>query len=103
MWSKKEKDIARRAFEIALEKESLGLLSQLKEMAIAAENREDIWRMHDFLTERRKDIAQKYDFRYSVLLAVFSRLIREGWLGLDDLAGLAEDKIVKIKLMAGLE
>lgn len=103
MWSKKEKDIGRRAFEIALEKESLALLSQFKEMAIASENREDIWRIHDFLTARRRDIAQKYDFRYSVLLLVFSRLIREGWLGFADLAGLAADKLANIRLMAGLE
>ena len=43
MWSKKEKDIARRAFEMALEREGLELLSRLKEMANTAENREDVW------------------------------------------------------------
>jgi hypothetical protein len=36
MWSKKEKDIARRAFEIALEREGLDFLSKLKEMANTA-------------------------------------------------------------------
>lgn len=103
MWTKKEKDIARRAYNMALEREGKKLLERLKEMAISAKNREDIWRIHDFLTKRRKDIGQKYDYRYSVLIPVFGRLIREGWIGLDDLDGLAEDKIAKIKFMAGLE
>jgi hypothetical protein len=103
MWSKKEKDIARRAFRMALEKEGLGLLSELKEMATIARNRGDIWRIHDFLTVRRKDIDQKYDYRYSVLISVFSRLIREGWIGIDELEGLDKDKIAKIKILAGLE
>lgn len=98
MWSKKEKDIARRAFEMALEREGLELLSRLKEMANTAENREDVWQIHDFLTKRRKGIDQKYDFRYSVLINVFGRLIREGWIGIDELQGLDEDKIAKIKM-----
>jgi hypothetical protein len=103
MWSKKEKDIARRAFEMALEREGLELLSRLKEMADKARNREDVWQIHDFLTERRTEIDQKYDYRYSVLISVFGRLIREGWIGIDKLQGLDEDKIAKIKMMASLE
>jgi hypothetical protein len=103
MWSEKEKDIARRAFEIALEREGLELLSRLKEMVNKARNREDVWKIHDFLTKRRKDIDQKYDYRYSVLIPVFGRLVREGRIGLDELEGLDEDKISKIKMMASLE
>jgi hypothetical protein len=103
MWTNKEKDIARRAYERALEKECAELLRRLKKMAKAAESPEDIWRIHDLLTSRIKDIDEKYDYRYSVLIPVFGRLIREGWLGLDDLEGFAEDKIAEIKLIAGLE
>jgi len=80
MWSKKEKDIARGAFGIALEREGLDLLSRLKEMMNTARNHEDVWKIHDFLTKSRKDIDQKYDYRYSVLIPVFGRLFREGWI-----------------------
>jgi len=39
----------------------------------------------------------------SVLIPIFGRLIREGWIGIDELKGVEEDKIAKIKMMAGLE
>ena len=103
MWSKKEKEIARRAFNVALEREGLDILSRLKEMAKTAESREDIWRIHDFLTERRIEIDQKYDYRYSMLIPIFGRLIRERWIGLDEFEGLDEDKLAEIKKFAGLE
>lgn len=102
MWSKKEKEIARRAYESAWNKESTELLRRLKKMAKAAKVAEDIWRIHDFLTERIRDMDQKYDYRYSVLVGVFGRLVGEGWIGLDDLAGLSEDKIATIRKMAAL-
>jgi hypothetical protein len=101
MWSKKEKEIARRAYELAFERESAALLGRLKEEANAAEAPEDIWRIHDLLTSKIKEIDRKYDYRYSVLIPVFGRLISEGWLAPDDLDGLAEDKIAQIKLIAG--
>jgi hypothetical protein len=101
MWSKREKDIARRAFKLALEREGQELLSKLKDAANAAKNLEDVWKIHDFLSKRRKDIDQKYDYRYSVMISVFGILVEEGWVGLDELEGLGEDKISKIKMMAG--
>jgi len=38
-------------------------------------------------------IGRKYDYRYSVLLIVFAQLIKDGWLTVDELKGLTEDKI----------
>lgn len=55
--------------------------------------------IHDFLTEKRNEVDEKYDYRYSVLILVFARLLREGWIELDDLKGLDENKITKIKKM----
>jgi len=42
----------------------------------------------------------KYDYRYSVLLSVFSRLLAEGWLSVDDIMGLSEEKQERIKTVA---
>ena len=102
MWSKTEKEIARQAFGRAYERECKELSNKVKEMANTAKTPEDIWELHEFLTEKRKEIDEKYDYRYSVLILVFGRLLREGWIGLDDLEGLDEDKISKIKNIAGL-
>lgn len=102
MWSKTEKEVARQAFGRAYERECKELSNKVKEMANTAKTPEDIWELHEFLTEKRKEIDEKYDYRYSVLILVFGRLLREGWIGLDDLEGLDEDKITKIKNIADL-
>ena len=56
----------------------------------------DLWDLEDWLGKRRREINEKYDYRYSVLLTVFARLIYEGRLSEDDLKGLRADKIDEI-------
>lgn len=102
IWSKTEKEVARQAFKRAYESECKKLSDKVKDIANTAKTPEDIWELHDFLTEKRNEIDEKYDYRYSVLILVFGRLLREGWIGLGDLEGLDEDKITKIKSIADL-
>jgi len=45
------------------------------------------------LTKRRKEIDAKYEYKYSVLLLVLADLVRENRISLDELDGLAEDKL----------
>jgi hypothetical protein len=56
-----------------------------------------IWKIHDFLSKKRKETDLKYDYRYSVLISVFCHLLADGYLEIDDLSGLKEDKLEKIK------
>jgi hypothetical protein len=56
-----------------------------------------IWDLHDYLSRERKAVDNTFDYRYSVLLDVFGTFLREGWLKEEDLAGLSEEKIEKIK------
>lgn len=100
-WSKAEKEAARRAFEEAYRKECGAIAAKIKEMAAAASEPEDLWRIHDVLTERRRQTDEKYDYRYSVLLFVFARLLKEGWIMETDLQELADDKIEAIRYLAG--
>jgi len=102
MWSKTEKEVVRQAFGRAYERECKELSNKVKEMANTAKTREVPIYLQEFLTEKRKEIDEKYDYRYSVLIYVFSTLVREGWIALDDLEGLDEDKIAKIKHTADL-
>jgi len=102
MWSKKEKEVARQAFGRAYERECKELSNKVKEMANSVKTPEDIWELHEFLAEKREEIDEKYDYRYSVLILVFGKLLREGWIRLNDLEGLDEDKIIKIKNIAEL-
>lgn len=101
-WSKAEKALARRAFDMAYRRECEAISAKLKEMIEGAMEPEELWRIHDYLNARRKNIDEKYNFRYSVLLFAMARLLTEGWLTEMDLDGLGEDKIEKVKYLTEL-
>jgi hypothetical protein len=96
-WSKTEKKIARIAFDKAYQRECSNLIEKIRSKAREITEPDNIWRFHDFLTEKRDEIDEKYDYRYSVLVLVFARLVNDGWLDFDDLKGLAENKIDRIE------
>jgi (p)ppGpp synthase/HD superfamily hydrolase len=98
-WSKTEKNLARKAFDLAYRRECEAIATKLKDMILAATKPEDLWKIHDYLTEQRKRTDKKYDYRYSVLILVFARLVKEGWLKVHELEGLREDKIERIKFL----
>jgi hypothetical protein len=99
-WSKKEKAVARRAFEGAYEKECKDLIERIQMRANEAKDPADIWRLNDFLKKKIKEIEGKYDYRYSMLIFVFARLMKEGWITVEEIEGLNEDKIAKIRFLA---
>jgi hypothetical protein len=101
-WSKTEKVAARRAFDWAYRRECDAIAAKLKAFTATVKEPADIWRIHDFLTEQRRTIDEKYDYRYSVLISVLATLLKEGWLKEADLEGLREDKIEDIKSWASM-
>jgi hypothetical protein len=56
--------------------------------------------LEHYLTERRKEIDRKYDFRGSRLIDVLGRLLYENRLGEEDLRGLREEKMKSIRSFA---
>jgi len=99
-WSKSEKAIARRAFDAALKRELQDVMRKTKQMANQIKEPADVWELEHYLTERRKEIDRKYDYRYSQLTQVFGRLLYEKRLGEEELAGLREDKLKSIRSFA---
>ncbi|QLE57133.1 hypothetical protein [Nostoc sp. TCL26-01] len=95
-WSKVEEKVAQTAFEKAYEREISTLVQEVREQASTVSELNDVWQLHNFLSARRHEIDGKYDYRYSVLIFVFARLVKEGWLHLNELDGLATDKLTKI-------
>jgi hypothetical protein len=95
-WSKKEKKIAQEAFKKAYEREISALIEQIRSQASEIDAIDEVWQLHDFLSAKRHDIDGKYDYRYSVLIFVFARLVKEGWLSKDELQDLEQDKLAKI-------
>lgn len=69
-------------------------------MAQSIQDSEDLWQLCDYLNKKRRAINDKYDYRYSVLIFVFARLLREGWITIADLDGISADKQQKIEVLA---
>jgi len=101
-WSKAEKQAARRAYDAAYEKECRAIRAKVLQMLEGEDDIRQIWRIHDYLSEQRRETDDKYDYRYSQLIWVFARLLVEGWITEADLSGLREDKVQKIKYLASL-
>src|ERR1035437_8308888 len=99
-WSKSEKAIARSAFDAALGRELHEVIQEAKKMASQIQQSSDLWELEHYLTQRRKEIDRKYDFRYSQLTQVFGRLLYEKRLREDELRGLREDKLKPIRSVA---
>ncbi len=99
-WSKKEKAVARRAFEDAYQRECSDLMKQIQQRSGQLSDPKDIWYLHDFLAKRIREIERKYDFRYSILILVLAQLLKEGWIKIDELEDLSEGKISKIRYLA---
>jgi hypothetical protein len=100
IWSRSEKTIARTAFDAALGRELHEVIQIAKQMANEIQQSSDLWDLEHYLTERRKEIDRKYDYRYSRLTQVFGRLLHEGRLREDELRGLREDKLKSIRSFA---
>ena len=87
---------------MALQAELAEVLQDFKARAAAAQTPEDMWAVEDSLNQRRRELDAKYDYRYSQLISVFGRLIREGRLTEAQLQGLSQDKLEFIRRVAAL-
>jgi hypothetical protein len=66
IWSRSEKTLTRTAFDAALGRELHEEIRTTKQMAKAIQQSADLWDLEDYLTQRRKEIDRKYDYRYSL-------------------------------------
>jgi Photoprotection regulator fluorescence recovery protein len=98
-WSPAEKAIARKVFDRALQRELEEVVQDVKKMAASIKEASDMWELERFLTRRRKEIDQLYDYRYSVLPLVFANLVSRGRIQKEELNGLTEDKLRYVQLL----
>src|SRR4029077_12056088 len=101
-WTAGEKKTARRAFDKAFERHCAAITAEVRRMLENATAPADIWRVQEYLSEKRKTVDRVYHYSYSGLILTFSILRREGWLTEADLVGLQKEKMVRIKLGARL-
>lgn len=94
------KSHCRTAFEAALGRELREVIQETKRMVSQIRQSSDLWDLEHDLTERRKEIDRKYDYRYSQLTHVLGRLLYESRLSEEELRGLREDKLKSIHSVA---
>ncbi len=99
-WSRSEKAIARKAFDAVLKRELHEVIQETKQKASQIKQPSDLWDLEHYLTQRRKEIDRKHDYRSSQLTHVFGRLLQEGRLSEEELRGLREDKLESIRSYA---
>ena len=96
-WSPSEKKAARAAFDLALDRELKAIRQEAEALLQKSGDESSIWRVHDYLSAKRREIDEKYSYRYSILVLVFSRLVSEGWLTVHDLSGIGAEKIEVVR------
>ena len=99
-WSRSERTIARAVFDAALKRELHEVMQEAKQKANQIKEPAAVWELEHYLTERRKDINRKYEFRSSRLTRVFGTLLWERRIAEEELQGLREDKIKRIRSCA---
>jgi Photoprotection regulator fluorescence recovery protein len=102
IWSKPERAIARKAFDAALNREVQDVMREAKQMANKIKEPADVWALERYLTQRRRDIDRKYEFRSSRLTQILGMFLSERRILEEELRGLREDKIKAIRTCAEL-
>jgi hypothetical protein len=99
-WSSQEQQIAKAAFEVAHTREATELVEFVRNQAIGISAVEDLWKLNDFLSARRHNLDGKYADCPNTLMFVLAELLRDGWLKIEDLEGIAKEKLTKISLLS---
>jgi hypothetical protein len=95
-----EEKIAQQALQKAYEREISTLMVNVRDRANSITELEDLWYLHDLLSTKRYEIDGKYAYNSSTIVFDFARLVKEGWLHLEDLQGLKPEMLSKISALA---
>jgi hypothetical protein len=99
-WSKPEKEIARRIFDTAYTRECTAIVDEVRKRTTEIHGPNGLWSIQSYLAEKRKSMNWKYEYAYHVFIDLFARLLREGWITIEELSGLSGEKIEAIKELA---
>jgi hypothetical protein len=95
-----EEKISKQALQKAYEREISTLMVNVRDRANSITELEDLWYLHDLLSTKRYEIDGKYAYNSSTIVFDFARLVKEGWLHLEDLQGLKPEMLSKISALA---
>jgi hypothetical protein len=99
-WSELEQRIARTAFDNAHGRAIASLINEIQLQAALVDSSGALWQLHDYLSIQRHRIEGRFDFRPQPILFLFASLVKDNLLNLEELDGLADAKLAKIRAMA---
>ena len=99
-WSQDEIVIARQAFERGNQKSIEVLIITLQQKVNTLSSAESIWEFHDFLSTERFDHEGRSEFDEAKILFVLADMVKRNLISTEDLQGLSDKKISKIKAMS---
>lgn len=99
-WTTEEQAVARHAFETGKERSIAVLIASLQEQSKILNTPDSIWQFHDFLSTERYQYEGRSDFDVNNILFTLADMIKQKLISYDDLSGLDQKKMSKIKAMS---
>ena len=97
--SNTQEQIAKQALKNAYERETSALIAYVRDRSSSITKLEDLWYLHDLLSTKRHEIDGKYVYNSSTIVFDFARLVKEGWLTIEELKGLDSEMLSKISAL----
>ncbi len=99
-WTPEEESVARHAFDLGKQRSVMTLIATLKDQSAKLDTPESIWRFHDFLSTERYQYEGRMEFDFSNILFTLADMIKQDLINYNDLNGLNQLKLSKIKAMS---
>jgi len=99
-WTQDELAIARAAFEAGKQRSIEVLIQTLQENVGSLNTPESIWQLHDYLSTERYQYEGRADFDTSNILFTLADMIKQQLISADNLNGLDQKKLSKVKAMS---
>ena len=99
-WTSEEEAVARQAFELGKQRSITTLIENLRDLSTKLDTPESIWQFHDYLSTERYQYEGRMEFDFSNILFTLADMIKQKLIQYDDLNGLNQVKVSKIKAMS---
>jgi len=99
-WTLEEQTVARCAFDLGNNRSIKVLITTLQTQTQHLDSAESIWELHDYLSTERFEYEGRAQFDESNVLFVLADMIKKQLIAIDDLNGLDQKKVSKIKAMS---
>ena len=99
-WTSEEEAVARQAFELGKQRSITTLIENLRDLSTRLDTPESIWQFHDYLSSERYQYEGRMEFDPSNILFTLADMIKQKLIQYDDLNGLNQVKVSKIKAMS---